>query len=264
MFQYLPALGAGLENMAKKEKQDVLVSYKFLPIFEALIKKGKAQAAAELTVAILRYDMDGTEPQFSDDSVEFVWETVIRPKLDENKTAYQKVVSARKEAGRSGGLKKAENVANVPNATKSNQMVANVPDYDDDYDNDNDKSLSKEKSTKKEKTDFDLFWDEYPRKKGIGAARKAFEKAITKTDIQTILEAVRKQKTGGQWMRDNGQYIPYPSTWLNQERWGDEPDLTPADNSVQPRPKYDPHAKNDVQAGYQGAMEILEGLITDE
>ena len=43
MFHYLPALGAGLENMAKKEKQDVLVSYKFLPIFEKLIQKGKAK-----------------------------------------------------------------------------------------------------------------------------------------------------------------------------------------------------------------------------
>lgn len=23
-------------------------------------------------------------------------------------------------------------------------------------------------------------------------------------------------------MKDNGQYIPYPSTWLNQRRWEDE------------------------------------------
>ena len=266
MFHYLPALGAGLENMAKKEKQDVLVSYKFLPIFEKLIQKGKAQAAAELTVAILRYDMDGTEPQFSDDGVDLVWETVIRPKLDENKTAYQKVVSARKEAGRSGGLKKAENVANVPNATKSNQMVANLPDNDYDYDNDNDKSLSKEKNTKKEKTDdFERFWESYPKKKGKGAARKAFENAIKKgVTGDVLIDAVNRQRCGSQWTKDNGQYIPHPATWLNQERWEDEPDFTPTDNSVQPRPKYDPHAKNDVQAGYQGAMEILEGLITDE
>lgn len=24
------------------------------------------------------------------------------------------------------------------------------------------------------------------------------------------------------WLKDNGQYIPYPSTWLNQRRWEDE------------------------------------------
>lgn len=24
------------------------------------------------------------------------------------------------------------------------------------------------------------------------------------------------------WLKDNGRYIPYPSTWLNQKRWEDE------------------------------------------
>ncbi len=265
MFHYLPASGAGLENMAKKAKQEVLVSYKFLPIFEALIEKGKAQAAAELTVAILRYDMDGTEPQFSDDSVELVWESVIRPKLDENKESYEKVVSARKEAGRIGGLKNAKKVAKEPNATKCYQELANVPDYDNDYDND--KSLSKEKNTKKEKSDdFELFWEAYPKKKGKGAARKAFENAIKKgVTVDVLIDAVNRQRCGTQWIKDNGQYIPHPATWLNQERWEDEPDLTPADNpQYQQRPRYDPNAKNNVQAGFEGAMEMLEGLITDE
>ena len=25
-----------------------------------------------------------------------------------------------------------------------------------------------------------------------------------------------------QWKKDNGKYVPYPATWLNQERWTDE------------------------------------------
>lgn len=24
------------------------------------------------------------------------------------------------------------------------------------------------------------------------------------------------------WLKDKGQFIPYPSTWLNQKRWEDE------------------------------------------
>ena len=114
-----------------------------------------------------------------------------------------------------------------------------------------------------EKTDFDLFWEAYPKQKGKGDARKAFEKAIKKgVTVQMLIDAVNRQRCGDQWTRDNGQFIPYPSTWLNQERWDDGPDFTPVDNSQ--KPKYNPHARNDGKAGYQGALTILEGLVDDE
>jgi hypothetical protein len=34
--------------------------------------------------------------------------------------------------------------------------------------------------------------------------------------------AVEAQKKSKQWQKDDGQYIPNPSTWLNQGRWDDE------------------------------------------
>jgi len=71
---------------------------------------------------------------------------------------------------------------------------------------------------------FELFWNEYPKHKGKPVAEKAFNKAIKKIDIDTMLEAIRKQKQSAQWKKENGQYIPYPATWLNQERWADEED----------------------------------------
>ena len=37
-----------------------------------------------------------------------------------------------------------------------------------------------------------------------------------------MLEALTRQRGSDQWTRDNGRYIPNPSTWLNQERWSDE------------------------------------------
>ena len=73
-------------------------------------------------------------------------------------------------------------------------------------------------------SDFDAFWSIYPRRVGKGAARKSFEKAMTKTDLKTILDAVEAQKQSAQWTRDGGQFIPHPATWLNQERWADEPE----------------------------------------
>ena len=70
--------------------------------------------------------------------------------------------------------------------------------------------------------DFEIFWSAYPKKKSKETARKAFEKAIKKTDLQTILDAVEKQKTTSDWMDHGGQYVPYPATWLNAGAWEDE------------------------------------------
>jgi len=71
---------------------------------------------------------------------------------------------------------------------------------------------------------FNLFWQAYPRKMGKGAARKAWKKL--KPDealLAQMLKAIQFQQGSYQWNRDDGQYIPYPATWLNQERWEDEP-----------------------------------------
>lgn len=68
---------------------------------------------------------------------------------------------------------------------------------------------------------FNSFWNAYPKKVGKQAAIKSFERALKKTDIDTMLKAIEAQKQTDQWKRDNGQYIPNPATWLNQGRWED-------------------------------------------
>jgi len=70
-------------------------------------------------------------------------------------------------------------------------------------------------------TRFDEFWAAYPRKVAKGAARKAWDKAVKKADVAAILAALEKQKTLGVFNVEPC-YIPYPTTWLNQERWEDE------------------------------------------
>ena len=67
---------------------------------------------------------------------------------------------------------------------------------------------------------FERFWSVYPRKVGKQSAKRAFEKV--KLPIETLVTAVERQKCSDQWTRDNGQYIPHPTTWLNQGRWDDE------------------------------------------
>lgn len=67
---------------------------------------------------------------------------------------------------------------------------------------------------------FNDFWAVYPRKKGKGQARRAFEKALEKTDLDTILAGVAAYVANEDM--DDPQFIAHPSTWLNGERWEDE------------------------------------------
>lgn len=70
---------------------------------------------------------------------------------------------------------------------------------------------------------FDRFWLAYPRRKGKGAAARAWKK-INPTEVllAKILLAVTRDKASPEWRKDAGQFIPHPATWLNQERWLDD------------------------------------------
>lgn len=71
--------------------------------------------------------------------------------------------------------------------------------------------------------EFDFFYSLYPRHESKSTARKAWNKLNPSAELQKImLEALMKQKKSEQWNRDNGKFIPYPATWINQRRWEDE------------------------------------------
>lgn len=76
------------------------------------------------------------------------------------------------------------------------------------------------------RADFDTFWDAYPRKIGKDAAKKAWAKKHP--PLGDVLSALERQCQSEQWTRDGGQFIPHPTTWLNQGRWQDEGDSAPA------------------------------------
>lgn len=76
--------------------------------------------------------------------------------------------------------------------------------------------------TPKTGDDFDAFWKAYPRKVGKLKARDAWKRAKTKPDLQTILAALEKQKQSLDWTKENGQYVPHPTTWINRGGWDDE------------------------------------------
>ena len=70
---------------------------------------------------------------------------------------------------------------------------------------------------------FNIFWQNYPRKVGKGAAEKVWEKMKGDKELfDKIIQAVANQRNSEQWLRNDGVFIPHPATWLNQRRWEDE------------------------------------------
>jgi phage replication O-like protein O len=83
------------------------------------------------------------------------------------------------------------------------------------------------KNIKKEYTcSFERFWSTYPKKTAKATAQKAWNKIKPDDNlVSVILKALEQQKNSAQWQKDNGQFIPYPVTYLNQRRWEDESEI---------------------------------------
>jgi hypothetical protein len=75
---------------------------------------------------------------------------------------------------------------------------------------------------------FETFWQVYPRRTGKQAALAVWRRLRPDASLQArILQAVRDQSGSEQWLKDGGQFIPHPRTWLAQGRWDDEPVQVP-------------------------------------
>lgn len=69
--------------------------------------------------------------------------------------------------------------------------------------------------------EFDQFWQKYPKKKNKADALKAWGKI--KPPIFEVMEALSWQIKSNDWQRQNGQFIPYPASYIRGGSWLDEP-----------------------------------------
>lgn len=96
---------------------------------------------------------------------------------------------------------------------------------------------------KNKKENFETWYANYPHKVGKAAAEKAFDQAIKKTTLQELitgLESYKKSKPPDRaWCN--------PATWLNQERWKDEPDYTTAEKENRNGYEYGKASQNVIQ-----------------
>lgn len=70
---------------------------------------------------------------------------------------------------------------------------------------------------------FDLFWSLAVRKSGKAAARSALKSAMKKADLRTAIGPAWRQANEAWATWPDKTKVPHPSTWLNQERWDDDP-----------------------------------------
>ena len=81
---------------------------------------------------------------------------------------------------------------------------------------------TKEKEKEIIKKQFEDFWSVYPKRVKKQKAKEWFEKNKPTEELFVIMmTALKKFVNSKEWKESNGQYIPHPTTWLNQRRWED-------------------------------------------
>lgn len=126
----------------------------------------------------------------------------------------------------------------------------------------------KEEDKKKKETappvGFADFWQLYPKKKSPGDAEKAWKALTPDADLRdTIGKAVMRWRGSLDWLKDGGQFIPYPATWLRARGWEDE--LPKSAGRVVPHtPKVDEKEEmvtpEQAQANREKLRQIIGGI----
>ena len=199
--------------------------------FEAACALPTKEEQADFLLAICDYALNGIEPSTIGATTAMF--KLVKPNIDSS--------ISKAEAGAIGGKNSRSKVEAdennhkaLPSRSEANESKVEADESNHKAINDNRNMINENKDInippigppklKNWELQFEEFWKEYPRKVGKGAAKRAFEKVIKSMTLETLVTAVRRQKCGSQWTKDNGQFIPHPATWLNQARWEDEVD----------------------------------------
>jgi hypothetical protein len=116
----------------------------------------------------------------------------------------------------------------VENPPVENPLVENTPLYSkqdsskQDYSKKED-TISESGFSNREEL-FETFWSAWPSgaRKNKKRTEEWFLKNKPNSDLVAIMVvAIERQKQSKQWLKDSGDFIPHPTTWLNGRRWED-------------------------------------------
>lgn len=205
-----------------------------------LMKRYKEDQRCRLYEAMAFYAFTGAEPTWPEDAAEWlIWEA-LKQTVDraDKKVNQNKWNASRKEADES------EPERNEANQSETERTEAES----NESDNHKPKPITQETinqeikkdgltppkpPAKKPEDDFAVFWLAYPKKQDKQNALKAWKKLNPDAETQRkIILAIQAQRASPQWQKENGQFIPMPSTWLNGRRWEDQPIQVPGGKQV--------------------------------
>lgn len=217
------------------ERQSFIFHQEWAEAMKALAK----DVRVEVYDAIIEYGLSGSTSGVLKPVAHALF-TVFRARLDADISAWIDVCNKRKAASLKGVAARATKCNQmVANATKCNQMV--IKRYQTVRDNDIDNVVSNETnnidkpnglshcvSEKTQKNEvipdgFVEFWSIYPKTRRV-AKRDCLKKwKLHKFEAiaDRIIADVRRQSASEQWTKDEGRFVPMPSTYLNQRRWED-------------------------------------------
>ncbi|MEV0726032.1 hypothetical protein AB0I37_25040 [Micromonospora purpureochromogenes] len=84
-------------------------------------------------------------------------------------------------------------------------------------------SAAKPRGVSDDDPSFASFWDAYPRKDDKGHARKAWGNALKRATAEQVIAGAQQFAATCARTNTERRFIPLPTTWLNGERWSDQP-----------------------------------------
>ena len=144
-------------------------------------------------------------------------------RCDEEIAQYRLRADTARENGKKGGRRKPN-----PNPTLTQPLANQEPRTNNQEPRTNNHKPIKSKPLSDSRAElddgFNLFWNAYPKKVGKGKAKESWEKQ--KPNLDTVLKTLQWQIHSDQWVKENGAFIPNPATYINQQRWEDEKQLS--------------------------------------
>ena len=232
-----------------KPKDTFIIQQKYKSRFE----RWGAEKGYAILMAMFEYEETG-EVHLPDEYYDAF--EPIKEDLDAMRAKYEEVCERNRQNGQNGGRPKKTDTDNTePTETQKTHSVSEKPKKaDNDNDIDNDIDINKKTLKKESDLLFNRFWEAYPRKVSKRTAYKAFMKLkVDSKKLELMLNAIKQQKQSDQWQDE--RYIPHPTTWLNQERWNDEP----------PKPKgYGDYLQRPIQENPRFGFEYLDRVQDEE
>lgn len=82
---------------------------------------------------------------------------------------------------------------------------------------------NKVKPVKVDMEKFDKFWAAYPKHKDRKRAIDVWKKINPDDELfEKIMTGLKEQSKSYDWLKEDGRFVPMPTTWLRNERWNDQ------------------------------------------